>query len=1296
MCFLSVGNQAHQIVRDPGGKQEKVLQSFPTTEPNIQIKSLSDNPNKNFLEFQIINKNSGNELFHFRTKNIVECRKFMTSLGGTGDGLFTKKSETDDEFIKASQDVIHPTEGKLSDQQDVDEKHDKNIQFADSSYSQLASVPSAYTEAIQQLAIEFYYSADTGITLFPELNSSLVNFPGQSVPMYDPSTNICKAYRRPRHDNFKPPNGPPVFLPVSIGYGQEVGLKPGQQILWNPNLKSYFFLDHIRKIIILDDPRPSSEQKPLVEKQNVVYGDRRPQPIEDLPVGICRDANVIEATTNRALSKPHVCVLYACGNHGRHGSSGQHGESGYSGSPGYAGSGRGGHGGEGGVGGQAANGADGERGAHATSASDVNINIWGDSHNLNIDGTNTFTAKLGGPKADGVLFITCRGGDGGYGGRGGDGGRGGKGGQGGNGCKGVDGIGSMNGGPGGNGGKGGSGGQGGNGGNGGDGGHAGNGGVCVIQTSIPELLILIEADCSAGKRGIAGNGGNAGMGGEGGEGGYGGQGGNGGAGIMYRDINGNLISTPSGSRGPQGSPGYKGSSGPNGIPGLCGTDGNVANHGGILWVVSSSKGDILYESPTRYDVQITSYDVVSIIDDGIFEPNEQILVSRCCVINNGGLPLPSGATAFMSSTQTIKFVPTRYELPNDQMFPNQSFVIPITYHGRIFDQPPPNVPGPFVSSAEFHSCVELLGRPFEKSFLCTKLTVQYPVKLSYLRSAKSAGQGEVIVLEIGVKNISKMPYGDCPGSGGKVFLQMHLDARLILVGSANMNTSSIPYTVTYDPNMCDSLYIQLHHIPAGQTVNVQVTIQMESCAELFDWCLWQADLYLRGKMIEYNFDKIRITPLYIPQEPTADVLMITDNTITRKEFVFWQKVFEILKLSVDYWDAVYYNGISVDQATNTRHQSSWEGRYKGKLILYPHCRLDLLWSSDIVRHFHGPGYQEGPLKDFNSSMIVFLQDSQSKQRQSDQFHDRGDFVVLRYLSSAGDDIDLPGNGYGGKHLFKPGTCCVSSQPHCKWEKKQLKRIEKELPQQSAVVYYRAVDIKKSNSFLGYSYGQLGIRRIPLLRSCKFVVYDGAGGNLSSVMSYDDLNVTPNSIEVPLASSYAQVLLMTLYGMSVSSKMNLLTSAEQPQDSKITFILPNGYCISLPGLLMIAFAWEVADEVYSNRTGESERMGKFAKYIEESTELYVSNGHTIACGLKLIQEEVKKRNKKMKSFQVNRLVSSSINSYISQIFRRLRQAKVDMNNLQSLPSLKSLVDGSRVHYSHQHWLEDERWNLPALY
>ena len=1311
LFILTAGNSAHQIVKDRVGKQTKVLRDLPTAEPNVKIRSLSDNPDsKDFLGFQIINTKTGKELFRFRAKDIVECRKFMASLGDTGDGLFTQKTETDGVPIEATQglwDVIHLSEDELQmfECQQIYEKHEikEKVKEETSLNSADVRVLPTYTEAVQQLPIGFYFPSDTGIILSSEVNSE-VKFLGQTMSKYDPSSSLPKAYRRPQHDNFRPPNGPPIFSPVSIGYGPEVGLEPGLQVLWNPNLKTYFFIDHIRKITFYNDPRPPPDPKPVVKKQDIVYGDGKFQPVGSMPVRICRDIDVIEATTHRAHSKPHGCILYAGGNHGKHGSPGQTGRAGNPGAAGYPGAYGGGQGGQGGNGDPGGHGGDGERGGDATAASDVNICISGDSYNLCVDGTSTFTANLGGPRAEEVLFITCRGGDGGNGGRGGDGGKGGEGGRGGNGGKGTRGQDGGtgpggDGGPGGNGGNGGNGGQGGNGGKGGDGGHAGNGGRCVIQTTFPELFMLVEADCYTGTKGKAGNGGSAGKGGAPGDGGDGGKGGRGGAGGGYRDENGTHHFSD-GNRGRRGFGGGLGSRGSNGTPGKHGADGNAANHGGILWILSSSNGDILYESSTRYDAQISGFDVASAVDDGIFEPNERILVTGCRVLNIGGLPIPSGTTAFMPSTKTIKFEPTRYELPSDQMLPNQSFVIPITYYGRIFDQPPPNVPGPFVSSAEFHPRVELLGRPFEKSFHCKKLVVQYPVKLAYLKSSENLGRGEVSMLEIGVQNISTMPYGDSPGSGGRVFLQIHLDARLIPVGSANVNTSSVPYTITFDPNVRDSLYIQLHDIPAGQTVNVQVTIQMESRAELFDRCLWQADLHLRDKMIEYNFDKIRVTPFYIPQDPTADVLMITDNAITRKEFVFWQKVLQILDLSVDFWDVVRYNGISVDQATNARHKTSWEGRYSGKLIFYPHCRLEFLWGSDIVRHFHGPEYQDGPLKDFNSSMVLFLQDSQLKQRQSDEFHDKGDLFVLRHLAGASTAIDLPGRGYGGRHLFQPGTCSASSEPHRKWEKKQMKKMEKEAPQQSPIVYTRTVDIKRGNSFLTYNYGEIDIRRVPLLRSCKFVVYDGAGGNLASMISYDDLNVTPTSVEIPLASSYAQVFLMTMYGMSISKKINLLKPEQhqekQQEDSstlKLSFTLPNGYRMSLPELIMITFAWEVADEVYSNSGDESERMGEFAKGILESPALYAGNGRAIVRGLKLIQVEVRERKKKMKNAQVNRLVSS-IDCQISQISCSLREQQVDTNNLKSLPSLKCLVDGSRVHYSHQHWVEDGRWNLPA--
>ena len=221
----------------------------------------------------------------------------MASLGDTGDGLFTKKSETDGVPIEATQglwDVIHPSEDELFERQQIYEKHEIKEKVKDNTSSNSAGAPPTYTEAVQQLVVGFYFPSDTGIILSPEVNSQ-IKFPGQTISKYDPSTSLPKAYRRPWHDNFKPPNGPPIFSPVSIGYGPEVGLEPGLQALWDPNLRTYFFLDHTCKITFFDDPRPPLEPKPVVQKQSVDYGDRIFQPVGSLPVKINRDVEVIEA-----------------------------------------------------------------------------------------------------------------------------------------------------------------------------------------------------------------------------------------------------------------------------------------------------------------------------------------------------------------------------------------------------------------------------------------------------------------------------------------------------------------------------------------------------------------------------------------------------------------------------------------------------------------------------------------------------------------------------------------------------------------------------------------------------------------------------------------------------------------------------------------------------------------------------------------------------------------------------------------------------------------------------------------
>ena len=65
---------------------------------------------------------------------------------------------------------------------------------------------------------------------------------------------------------------------------------------------------------------------------------------------------------------------------------------------------------------------------------------------------------------------------------------------------------------------------------------------------------------------------------------------------------------------------------------------------------------------------------------------------------------------------------------------------------------------------------------------------------------------------------------------------------------------------------------------------------------------------------------------------------------------------------------------------------------------------------------------------------------------------------------------------------------------------------------------------------------------------------------------------------------------------------------------------------------------------------------------------------------------------------NALISAAVDAikrHISHTERALRKAGVDCHNLEDLPRLVYLLDQSRVHRSHQHWVKDGRWNLPAV-
>ena len=1228
------------------------------------IEPLSPNPSDdNFLAFRVVDSKTNNEVNRFKAENIVQMRNFMASLGAKGSGLFTRKSLTSTSSCSSpvegkdgAWDGVHPAGGEASDVQKIYDNQ--------ACTSPTEEPPPLYEEAVKLLPQAIHSKEN------PKSDGKSSPTSSNIFPVYDASSPPPKQTRRPFHDVFLPPYGPPVYYTLSLGYGEEVGLAPGIQALWNPE-KKYYFIDHEKKISFTKDPRPQKAAAIAIPQQTFKFRDNYREPA--MTSAANENSAITKASAERALRKRPGFILEA---KGIHASKGIHGKDGTAGKRGVDGirpllsdHGKGGKPGERGM-----DGEPGLRGGDATAGSDVILHLSGNAETLAVSGTCSFTAKLGGPQAEEILFVNCRGGDGGDGGIGGAGGRGG---NGGNGGKGADGSGS---GDGGNGGAGGDGGNGGSGGRGGNGGNAGHGGRCLLKTSDPKLLILAESDCRAG---ITGKGGKGGRGGAGGLGGCGGSGGRGGAGYTTTYQRGYETYTV---HHAGGSGGYSGPDGDNGIAGYAGSDGvngKDAAHGGTWWVILSPEGALLHEAGTRYDVKLADkFSITSKIPDGIFEPNEEIFISNITAINVGGLPLPAGARVFMTKPQSINFKPIKYEMP--ALNPNTKMTIPTTFCGRIFDSPPPNSPGPLSYKATFQTRAELLGRQFDPSIVSKVITVQYPVKLRYLKCSENAGRGEISVLQIGVRNISNIPYGNVSGTGGKVALRLRFDSRLIPIGWGNgdKHTNPPPYTVTYDPKVPNSMYVELKGIPPGKDVEVKIAIQMCSRSELFEICYWQADLYLRDKLIEYNFESIRISPFYVRSNPPADVLMVTSKSINRKEFVYWQTVFEQLNLSVDFWDTGRYNGLSVDKATNSRHPTSWIGQYTGRLVLYPHCELGYLLSSDIAYHFHGMVPPEGSPKDLNSSMVLFL------PTDTGDLMARKEISVLRHLATAQPPLELPPKAYSGRHLSKP----EKTKPFLEWEKNKVTSLEKETPAQMTVILGRTVQIESAGMFR-YTYGKVDIRRIPLMRSCKFMVIDGAGTNMA-YMSIDDANLDTTSSEIPLASYFGQVFISVLFGLSLEKKLEYIKeqkSGDTDDEKQLSFYLPNGYRLTCGELSMICLSVEIADEVYTCERS-AHRMEKFAEDVEANMSTYEHNGLLVMQGLKLIKKEVKQRKKRMKQSNVTK-GADEILKIAAKLKKTLKTSGVEkLSKTDVLPRLDVLRDGERFHHSHQYKVSDDKWNL----
>jgi hypothetical protein len=507
----------------------------------------------------------------------------------------------------------------------------------------------------------------------------------------------------------------------------------------------------------------------------------------------------------------------------------------------------------------------------------------------------------------------------------------------------------SNGGDGGNGGRGGDAGRGGSGGAGGSGGDASH-----VVISVPEetaaLLACVEVDARPGFSAPGGAGGKPGNPGKGGSGGSGGWGGSGDS-----DSSGGS----SGYSGSSGSPGSAAAAGAAGAPGFDGKPGSVQ------WQITRD-GRAIASASDRFNATVETFTVFDDNGDGVFEPGSELLIRDTVWRNTGGLTFPAGAVVtFQSDSGSAFSDDSRFvcgDIPVGAACP-----IPHQFRMRLKDAGEPQHNKPFRHETHVSSCVSLLNRPFPQATVqSAPVVVEWPVRIEEIIGVDWLGAGEVARMVVRIRNVANRPYGGLisanDASAGKVELRLCLDQLLCVLPTdpVTLGYGQIASYTILDNGHAAS--IVMPEIAAASTVDVVITVQMsaEAGSKLFCQLPMRYDLLLRERCIEYYSRTMRVTPVYVPNT-ASDALLVTCDKLTRETFLAWSYLFQMLGLSVQFWDIQRYNGFIAGDVT-------WVG--SARALVVPSYKLgagagagssdrerevaDFLRLAEVVQHMSGP------------------------------------------------------------------------------------------------------------------------------------------------------------------------------------------------------------------------------------------------------------------------------------------------------------------------------------------------------
>ena len=528
-------------------------------------------------------------------------------------------------------------------------------------------------------------------------------------------------------------------------------------------------------------------------------------------------------------------------------------------------------------------------------------------------------------------------------------------------------------------------------------------------------------------------------------------------------------------------------------------------------------GKVIEAGVVGYNLRLVSMEIIDSMNDGVFEPLEEIIITNVTLLNDGDMSVPNGSVfSLLGSLNITAIEPNGAVIPN--LAPGAVMVLSQVFRMKLGDVPLPTEPGPLATKFNFNTDASLLKRQFLKSAVTFGVDIAWPIFIQSIASPTQMARKETRPFLVTISNKSLIPYAMSPETSASIVL--NFESGLIPNDTRAIGAPGKPWL----------LEIPLAQIDPAGSVTVSVDVTCWDGSEFFDRTPWRADLILRGRLIEFSTQEVRTCPDWYENfaDVPQDVIMFTADHITLRDYLAWKSICHTLKLGLWMWDSERYRGISQDASTGQPHgPQSWRGVAPGACIVFPSNPNGPqgMNFADIIAHF-----RKFPMSTGEISPGRYIDDA------GFLFFGGEPAGIDKQLAWHGDPIDISDWNlkFEGKHLpiFKPDDKDITDKAVA---------LTKKIGEKDPGYPYRLLAIEKEvdrESFLKYSYGTLIIKRVPFKKYSKFVY---APRMISSSIGTTDLS----SSSVPLLSPYGQCMALLISVLPADRKLLALSSETHP-------------------------------------------------------------------------------------------------------------------------------------------------------